>query len=304
MALSLVWFLQRPAPMMLAGFALGLLTGFVSSYSSTLALAALAVLMVASLSELELRGLRKAARPALLAFPANFVCLSGFLLLAGALFPEEFQVGWVLMAAVPSAISVVPFTSVLGGDTQLSLAATVMLYLAALALTPLLTLWLVAEPVGVAPLVQALVLLVVLPLVVSRGVRRLQPSREGLHIVRNLAFFALSFIIVGANQDTIVGEPLVALGIFGACAVAIVLSAGVWAGLTRAFALSAAQRTSLLLFSSYKNQGLAAALALALFSAQGALPPIMMAAFEIVWISALLRVFAVPPGEASEPQGR
>jgi len=299
MKLGLVALLNRPTTMMVGGLAAGLLTGFSSEYSAALAMAALAILMVASLSELELTGFRAATRRALLAFPASFLCLSGFLLLTGALFPEEFHAGWVLMAAVPSAISVVPFTSVLGGDTRLSLAATVLLYLSALAVTPILTLWLAAQPVDVGLLVQALLLLVVLPLVVSRGLRKLRVSRPQLHLVRNLSFFGLILVLTGANRDTIINDPVVAVGILGACALAVLLSVAVWGTLTRGLSLETGQRRSLLLFSSYKNNGLAGTLAFTLFGAQSALPPVMMGVFEIIWISALLQLFAAPHSAGS-----
>ncbi len=49
------------------------------------------------------------------------------------------------------------------------------------------------------------------------------------------------------------------------------------------------QRVSLLLFSGYKNSGLAATLALALLAPTAVLAPTMMILFQILWIALLTR---------------
>src|SRR4030066_326945 len=71
----------------------------------------------------------------------SYGALTGLIVAMAFLFSDEYRWGWILMAAAPSAVSVVPFTTVLGGETVKSLFSTAANYLAALALVPILT-WL------------------------------------------------------------------------------------------------------------------------------------------------------------------
>src|SRR5207247_1600542 len=62
---------------------------------------------------------RAGRRPFLVAFGMSYVVLSGLILVFAVLSPDpQTRNGWVLMAAVPPAIAVVPITSILKGDTR------------------------------------------------------------------------------------------------------------------------------------------------------------------------------------------
>src|SRR5207247_6917115 len=101
-------------------------TGGFPSYSKEISQVALVLGMTFAMTEISIAGIspRAEVRPFLLAFGMSYVVLSG-LILAFAVLSSDPQIrnGWVLMAAVPPAIAVVPITSILHGDTRRDVVA-------------------------------------------------------------------------------------------------------------------------------------------------------------------------------------
>src|SRR5207245_6437128 len=84
---------------------------------------------------------RTELRAFLIAFAMSYVVLSRLILSFAILSPDpQIRNGWVLMAAVPPAIAVVPITSILKGDTRRSLISLAFLYVLGLGLVPAITL--------------------------------------------------------------------------------------------------------------------------------------------------------------------
>lgn len=279
--------LRMPSVLLLLGLGVGLALGPPFPGTSTAAMVALAALMTFSLVEVRFAGLRGALRLVPLAVLLSFVLHPALLLLAAAATPRALWDGWVLMAAVPPAVSVVPFTAILRGDVKLSVTATALLYVLSLGLTPLLALLLLDVAVPPGDLVLAVLALILVPFLLSRGVAA-SPLRPGhVEILRNLTFAVLTFFIGAGNHAVVRGDPLLALAALGASAGVVVAAAGATWGLLRR--VGTPQRVSLLLFSGYKNSGLAATLALALLAPPAVLAPTMMILFQILWIALLAR---------------
>src|SRR5947199_8781386 len=80
---------------------------------------------------------RTALRRFLIAFAMSYLVLSGLILTFAILSPDpQIRNGWVLMAAVPPAIAVVPITSILKGDTRRPVITFALLYVLGLGLVP------------------------------------------------------------------------------------------------------------------------------------------------------------------------
>ena len=126
---------------------------------------------------------------------------------------ETLRAGFVIMAAVPPAVAVIPFTFLLNGDSPFSLVATIGCYLGALVIMPLMTLTFLGE--GFADsrkLVMIMAELIFAPLVVSRVLRwsgaakRLDPWKGAL---TNWSFALVTYTIVGLNRNLFLNQPLV-----------------------------------------------------------------------------------------------
>lgn len=283
-------FFRRADACILLGFVLGLGTGFHSPYTSSLAMISLAALMTFSLAPIRLSNLKGLLSKAPLAMPFSFIVFSGSLLLIGLLFPAQFWPGWVLMASVPSAISVIPYTAVLRGDSEFSLVGTMAVYLAALVLTPLLVVPLSGAPFDRMLLVVALFVLILVPLAISRGLRRTGITDSGCQFLRNLSFVALNLLVIGAARNRILEEPVLIVSLLIGCGLSVLISYAAASLILSRLSFSRERKISLSLFSTYKNQGLAATLALSLFGPIEALPPVVMGIMEVIWITTLVRL--------------
>jgi len=288
---------QSYSAMMLLGLALGLVTGGFPVLTKEISMASLALLMTVSLSNVRLAEAKGKdhVRDALLALAINYGVLTGVILVFGSFFEEDIWWGWVLMAAAPSAISVVPFTRILGGRTSRALFSTAANYLVALGLMPIISLALIGSAVSVESLVVSLLLLIVLPMALSRGVMRLRVDRRTNTVVMNLSFAVLIFAVAGANRDAFFGDAWLVLAISAVC---IVRTFGTGLGtefVLRSLRVPKEERVSNVLFASYKNLGLTATLAIALFEPVVAVPATICIVFEVVWVIFLLRYYPRVP---------
>jgi BASS family bile acid:Na+ symporter len=289
--------LESYSAMMILGLLLGLVLGGFPWFTKEISMGSLALLMTVSLSNVKLGETRSRdhVKDALLALALNYGLLTIVILAFGSMFDQKLRWGFVLMAAAPSAISVVPFTTILGGRTSKALFSTSVNYIVALGLMPAITLLLIGSAVSVESLITSLLLLIVLPMALSRGVMRLNPPKSASTIVMNVAFAVLIFAVAGSNRDAFFGNLAVVAAISGVCAVRTFGT-----GLGVEFVLKKLgtpkeDRISSVLFSSYKNLGLTATLAIALFEPVVAVPATIGIVLEVVWVIFLLRFYPKVP---------
>ncbi|MCJ2531280.1 MAG: hypothetical protein LN413_03040 [Candidatus Thermoplasmatota archaeon] len=280
--------LQSPSALMVAAMAAGFLVGFTFEGMDLAAMAALAALMTFSLAEVPLRGFGASLRTVPLAFALSFGLLPALLIVAALLTSPLLWEGWVILIAVPPAVSIIPFTAILRGNVRASVASNALIYLVSLAVTPLLALLLLGVGVDSLRLVLTVLVLILLPLGLSRLVRKAAPSPGGVRLLRNFSFAPLTFFIGAANRQALLESPGLALEALLASILVVAVAAGiVWVASQK---LSADLRITLVLFSGYKNAGLAATIALALLTPTAVLAPTMMILVNILWIPVLARL--------------
>lgn len=283
--------------MMSLGLVLGLLTGGFPWYTKEISMASLALVMTLSLSGIRLGDARGKDHitHSLKALAVNYLLLTGLILCIGLLFSGDYWIGWVLMAAAPSAISVVPFTTVLGGETSKALFSTAVNYLAALLLMPLITLMLIGSSVSTSSLVYSLLILIVLPMVASRIVMKAKISRPANTSMMNVGFAVLIFAVTGANRDAFFAETVLVLVMSLGCIIRTFGSGLATEFILRKARVPKATRIGYVLFASYKNLGLTATLAIALFVPEVAIPATICIVFEVVWVLFLIRYYPSVP---------
>lgn len=273
---------------------LGLLWGGGAPWTKEATLPALALVMTLStmgVSGSEFRSPRTLLVPALGGLAINYVLLGGFILGLNFLLinDEALRSGFILLAIVPPAVAVIPFTGLLGGNNTFSLVGTMGCYLGALVITPLMAVEFFGsafvEPVK---LLIILVELIIMPLILSRILRwigiaaRIEPFKG---TITNWSFFVLTYTIVGLNQRVFLGQPLSLVPV-----VVIAIASTFFLGLAiekvgARFGGDPRTLTSLVLLGTLKNYGLAGGLALAIFSKRTALPATVSVIFMIVYIA-------------------
>jgi len=229
-------------------------------------------------------------KPSLAGILMTYVILSGAILLLSALLigDHDLWIGFVLIAAVPPAVAVIPFTAILEGNVSNTLSGTVASYLAALLIMPLMF-WIFIGTGFDDPykLVRIMLLLIVLPMVLSRIILyfnwqdRLAPIRGSL---TNWGFFIVLYSIIGVNRDLIFSQPLTIIPIAGIAFATTFVLGWIIQKIGVLFNVDKENIVSLVLQGTLKNQGISGGLAIVLFAKEAAVPSAVYSIFMILYI--------------------
>jgi len=269
---------------------LGLLLGQGSQWTERLVLPALAFVMMLSTTSVTgslFRSPRTLLAPILAGVAMNYVVLGGLIiLLSGLLIPEgPLRTGFVVLAAVPPAVGVIPFTGFLDGDVEFSLIGCLACYLGAFIATPLILFTLLGLSAGFqARLFTTLVELIIIPLALSRilvhiGVAsRIAPVKGTL---LNWSFFLVVYTVVGLNREVFLSLPSSLIPAAAVTAATTLALGHVIERAGRFLRVDPKKVTSMVLLGTSKNAGFAAGLALILFDRQTAIPSTIQTIFML-----------------------
>jgi BASS family bile acid:Na+ symporter len=283
---------DRNTILLIAGV-LGLILPQGSPLTETLTLPALAIVMTLStmgVSGSVFRSPRSLILPAILGNLMSYGVLAGFILGASALIIREEDTwnGFIILACVPPAVAVIPFTEYLKGNSHYSLFGIIGAHLGALIIIPLIILRFLGTTsldLGRVPIIT--LFLIFIPLVVSRVLIRksLAKKIESMKgTITNWSFFVVFYTIIGLNHDVFVQQPT-RLAPVAVIAIASTFLLGVIIDrVGTLFRVDKKIMTSLVLLGTIKNYGLAGGLALALFSKQTAIPATVSTVFMFVYI--------------------
>ena len=249
----------------------GIIRPEAAHYSEVLITPVLMVMMTFSLTDMNLGDMaagKGSLQNSILGLALNYGLLSGLiLLLSYNLQDQALRQGFIVMAAVPPAIAVLPMTRILHGDMRLSLFSEALSYLASLVLMPAIIYAFTRQTgVSLVYLVQMSLLLILLPALASRVVRRI-PLDPVLPI--NMGFFWVTYTLIGLNQGALWGD------IGSVSWIALARTLGIGLAIYTAARLTGQDRPhaiSYTLLGSYKNLGLAAVISLTLFGPEAGIP--------------------------------
>jgi len=291
-----MWWRSRNV-LLIASIVLALIAGQAAPYLEPLVLPALGLVMTLALLEVSGASFRTAKGlvvPVLVGLGLNFGINGGVVLALSALLNpgKALFTGFVLIAAAPPAIAVVPFTALLRGDRTFAFLGTIGCYLGALAITPLMAVGLLGTTfIQPFRIVKILALLILLPLLISRLLRRghlvdyIEPVRGAL---TNWSFALITFTIVGLNREIFLHDPAT---LIVPVMIALISTFGLgWAisWVAGLMGVGHEKTISLIMLGTLKNAALAGGLALSLFNKQTAVPATVCAIFLIVyfiWLS-------------------
>ena len=276
----------------LIAFLLGLFFGDYASLLKEYLLPALVLIMSLSTTQITLTELTHAKNylwDILLVLVINYLFLSGLILLANYLLikDHDLYVGFVVMAAIPSAVAVLPFTYLLRGEMMVSLMGSASLYLLALVVAPLISLPLLdvarIEPVK---LVTVLIQMILVPFLISRLLLKwkgFHHVRENTNLLVNLAFFLIIYAVIGMNRSVFLKHFDILIIVSLIAFLRTFVSGHIVDLFSRLAGTSRERRMSYVLFGSFKNLGLAAAIAIVLFNERAAIPAAVAIPFELLF---------------------
>jgi len=233
---------------------------------------------------------RAILKPSLAGMFMSYIILAGVLLCLSALLIEDknLWIGFVLIASVPPAVAVIPFTAILEGNVDYTLSGTVASYIAALLVMPVVF-WIFIGTVFEDPykLLQIMLLLIVLPLILSRLILYFN-WQEKLSSVRGFmtdwGFFIVLYSMIGVNRDLILSNPFT---VFSVAVISFCTTFVLGWVIQRICAFCKIDRknmVSLVLLGTLKNQGIAGGLAISLFEKEAAIPSAIYSIFMIIYI--------------------
>lgn len=267
-----------------AGLALGILFPEQAKSISFLITGILIVMMTLSLRAVQFRDLKigRNAKPVLISVLISYVFLTGLLLIMGLFFsgnPDYFK-GFFIVALMPPAVVVIAYNMLLKGNNEVALIAEVLSYLLSLIIIPVGIFLVFGKSVDMFYLLQMVFLLVALPLILSRFLRFECSVFKYCKSAINICMLLLFFILIGINQHTILTGTVVIFGILLAGIIKTYLPPLlVFLGM-KCPPHEKSTRMTYALFSSVKNLGTAAVIALAIFGETAALVPAIIVIAE------------------------
>ncbi|HET6478110.1 MAG TPA: hypothetical protein VFF92_03420 [Dehalococcoidales bacterium] len=268
----------------------------VASKTQSLVLPALALVMTLSATNItsrEFTSLKNMPRPILTSLLLNYVVLGGLILLMAwwLIDDRELWTGFVVLATIPPAVAVVPFSYALGGNTFFSLMGMAGAYLAALVIMPVaMALFLGVEFFEPVKLLLILGELILIPIVVSRIMLATKLDKriaKWRGTMVNWSFFVALFTIVGLNRQAFFGEFDILLRIIIIAVATSFVLGYIIELITKALHVDRATSISLTLMGTLKNYGLASGILLTLFGERAAIPASVCTVFGIsmlVWL--------------------
>lgn len=272
---------------------LGILLGKYAEYTKPYTLYVLAVVMTFSTTGISTKALfpiRKIIRPMLIGAFYNYV-IFGAILIASAWFlmPNKMLFyGFVVIAAAPPGVAVIPFSHILNGKTDYAILGTFGAFLASIPLAPIIV-KLFANKTGVSSF-QLLILminLVIIPLIASR-VLLYKPVFKYVEKVRgkvvDWGFAIIIFTAVGLNRQVFFSDISVLLKASLVLFISLfILGEGFMLLMKKVRGNTPLNITQNLLLT-IKSSGFSVVTAMTLFGEEAAIPSAILAVFVLLYL--------------------
>jgi len=277
-----------------AGVILALIVGPIGDFSSTILIFVLILQMTLSMDSLSLdaKSIKKNSKPIVYSVIACFGISTIVTLAIGSLFmadhPEIWK-GWIMLAAVPCAVSCVAMSFYFKGNTTMCVLSLAVIYFIALAATPLITWALMGENVSVLRIFAYVILFVVIPMAASIPLKKVNIPRNTRMIAINILMFAMVFLALGANRNVLHTDPDIVLLIIAACVIRVFVVSFLMLYIFKKRGSSRENAVVYVPMAVWKNSGLATTLCFVVFgsAAVAALPCAISLLIEVLWFALL-----------------
>lgn len=278
-------------PWIIVALIAGALSGDIIPYPSEVVILSLMLLMCISLQGLDFskQDLRNNAKSSFWSLLLCYGISAASALTMSFFFTGDIKTGWILIAVVPSAISVIPCTLLLRGNIKLSVVSSTVIYFSSIALAPLLTFIFLSAAADPLDILVYSIIFIVIPLLLSRPLKRIDIPKDLRLISLNILFFVMIWVALASNMTMMQGDPLLILALIIGCAIRLVVIGVSLEFVLRYLKINRLDRIPYVFFATWKNTGLAMAMGLVLFSPQAALPGGVSMVMEMIWFLFMAR---------------
>jgi BASS family bile acid:Na+ symporter len=221
----------------------------------------------------------------------NYGILGNIIILTSAflIHNESVWAGFVTLAAVPPAVSIISFARFLKGNMVYAHTGTTGAYIGSLVIMPLIFFGLLdVHSIDRIKLFTAAIALIALPiffasLLIRTGMNdRINPLKG---MMMNWSFFLIIYTLIGLNRNIIMTHPLSLMPMVIVAFISTFFLGFLIQWIGGLFHIDKSNLVVFYLLGTLKNYGLAGGLALYLFSREAALPAIVMTIFMTIYVT-------------------
>jgi len=252
----------------------------------------LAVVMTVSLSAISIKALfplKKIIKPMLVGIFLNHFVFGFFIIITAYFYTFNINLfyGFIVIAATPPGVAIIPFTYKLKGNIDYSIIGTFGAFLASIILSPLI-IYLFVGNTTISPfeILKIMLMLIVLPFIFSRFLltKKLEPitvKQRGRVI--DYGFVLIIYTSIGLNSDVFYDNYFLLLSIFVVFS-AIMFGIGKIIGKYLQKSHSNEDILSKKLLFSIKSSGFAVVTAIDIFGVEAAIPATVLSIVVVVYL--------------------
>ena len=264
--------------------------------SSTLIIVVLMIQMTLSMDglKLSLDGIRENRKDVIISVLMTYVLNTLVTLAIGAVFipmNESIWYGWVILASMPCAIAVVTAAVLTRENIEVSFVGVSATYIIGIIVTPLLSFALIGDAVNPLEILKYLLLFIIIPLILSRPIGKLNLPRTVKVPVINMMMFIMIFLSVNSNRGFLIDDVTFAGIILMIAILRVVILTVLSRLIIRVAKVPNDRRTILTVMGVWKNTGLSVSMSMLLLvsTPESVIPCFMSMMVECIWFSVITR---------------
>jgi bile acid:Na+ symporter, BASS family len=234
------------------------------------------IMMIISIKDVHIGHFNKSNyKKALKLIFVNYFLLSPIYIALALLFIKnpDYKAGFIILASVPPAASIIPLTYIYHGDIKDTILGEIACYLFALIYSPLIVYFFLGKTVNILFYVEILFLIILFPILISRLIHNLKwKIFKKKNIVVNLIYGFSFYIFIGLNQSVFLNSfsnliPVACIIVLGT----FILGYFIF-HILKQKKVKKREDIMYVLFGTFKNGNTAAALSIMFFGPAGAIP--------------------------------
>lgn len=264
--------------------------------SSTLIIVVLMIQMTLSMDglKLSLDGIRENRKDVIISVLMTYVLNTLVTLAIGAVFipmNESIWYGWVILASMPCAIAVVTAAVLTRENIEVSFVGVSATYIIGIIVTPLLSFALIGDAVNPLEILKYLLLFIIIPLILSRPIGKLNLPRTVKVPVINMMMFIMIFLSVNSNRGFLIDDVTFAGIILMIAILRVVILTVLSRLIIRVAKVPNDRKTILTVMGVWKNTGLSVSMSMLLLvsTPESVIPCFMSMMVECIWFSMATR---------------
>lgn len=264
--------------------------------SSTLIIVVLMIQMTLSMDglKLSLNGIRENRKDVIISVLMTYVLNTLVTLAIGAVFipmNESIWYGWVILASMPCAIAVVTAAVLTRENIEVSFVGVSATYIIGIIVTPLLSFALIGDAVNPLEILKYLLLFIIIPLILSRPIGKLNLPRTVKVPIINMMMFIMIFLSVNSNRGFLIDDVTFAGIILMIAILRVVILTILSRLIIGAAKVPNDRRTILTVMGVWKNTGLSVSMSMLLLvsTPESVIPCFMSMMVECIWFSMATR---------------